>query len=180
MVATFNITHKQQTKMNDCWYACIQMIRTHRANGTKTKAIGAAVHTHRAGVKLTPWIWGQPIADNHPNWSQILLDNKLKELPNQWGTQTTLKEIQDTMELHGPLIVGGSFGKVGRIFGSDMYLAKGQGHYIVVCGTDSQANVVHVDDPWAGKENMPLATFRQNVWSVASNYGSTIVANDGP
>ena len=71
------IVHKHQTRLNDCWYACIQMIRTWKHDGAKTKAVGAGVRAHRGRGLFGGGFWGWTLGKHSPQWQAILDENEL-------------------------------------------------------------------------------------------------------
>lgn len=165
-----NLTHKTQTKLNDCWYACIQMLKTYQA-GQKTKPTGAAVNAHRKAGALNGGFWGHALGANDPQFVGILQQNGLQDVSDDVGTNS-VEAIQLYIDRYGPLIIGGDFGQVARIRGTNTWLLKGMGHYIVLIGTDP--GVVHIHDPWhTHRTQMPFATFRAQVWKATAR---TIVA----
>lgn len=170
----FNLVHKNQTKLNDCWYACIQMIKSHRF-GTKAKPIGSGVTTHRTGTLLGRSIWGNPLGEDDPQFKKIMSDNNLRTL--DFDAYSTIDIIESCLNLYGPVIYGGEFGIIfTNIFtGKAAYRA---GHYIVVVGVDKNTGSLWVHDPdkKRGPTSMPHAEFLQHVWKKAAK---TIMVNDG-
>lgn len=167
------LTHKHQTRLNDCWYACIQMIRTWK-EGVKTKASGAGVTAHRNRGPLGGGFWGFTLGAGDAEWNNILQQNQLLDVSDSVATNTA-HSIQAAVDLHGPLIFGGDFGKVGRVPGTRRHLMTGMGHYIVVVGTSGASDMVHIHDPWHTQGgDMSFQEFRQLVWKAD---GRTIVAN---
>jgi len=167
------IVHKHQTRLNDCWYACIQMLRTWK-NGAKTKASGAGVSAHRNQGLLSGGFWGWTLGSEDAEWNNILTQNELVDVSTLVGSNSPAS-IQLAVDQHGPLLFGGNFGKVGRIPGTRRHILTGQGHYIVVAGTSGASNIVHVNDPWHTKAtDMDFGDFRTEVWKGDMR---TVVAN---
>lgn len=165
-----NLTHKQQTRLNDCWYACIQMLKTWRA-GAKTKPTGNAVNAHRNAGAFGGGFWGHTLGGADPQYQAILTENALREVSDSVYTNTAT-DLQTAIDNFGPLIIGGDFGQVARIRGTNNWILKGMGHYIVAVGTDP--GQVHVHDPWRSHRTiLPWADFRAQVWKATAK---TIVA----
>jgi|SRR4051812_28594611 hypothetical protein len=157
------ITHKHQTRANDCWYACVQMLRTYyfREGRHKTKPMGESVSKHRNQGAFS-LVWGNPIGRHDEQWKNILAHNSLREVPVM--VTMGLEQLQNGVDAYGPLMIGGSFG-----------LFK-FGHYIVVTGTEPSANTVLVNDPWHKKAgSLSFESFQTNVWKGTD---CTIVANE--
>lgn len=170
----YHLTHKKQTKLNDCWYACIQMIKTHRF-GTKAKPIGSGVSTHRTGTLLGKSIWGNPLGGDDPEFEKILKDNNLRQLT--FNAYTSMDVIEQCLNLYGPIIFGGDFGIVVK----NVFTGKAAiraGHYIVVVGVDRSGGnvIVHDPDKKHGPTPMPIAAFQKHVWKDDVR---TILVNDG-
>lgn len=170
----FNIVHKHQTKLNDCWYACMQMLRTHRANGTKVKPMGSGVNNHRKAGFANGGFWGQTLGQDDTEFDTILQQNKLKLLNN--ANLTSTAAIQATLDLHGPIMVGGDFGKIGRIRGTHKWMLEGLGHFVVVAGVNQQSGKVQIHDPWHTRgTEMSFTDFNAQVWKDGI---TTVIANN--
>lgn len=168
-----NIAHKKQTKLNDCWYACIQMIKTHKANGIKCKPIGTGVTAHREAGAARGGFWGHALGKSDTEFNKIMSDNNIRVLG--FADMTSLNTIQQCIDIYGPLIVGGDFGKIARIRGTNKWLMTGFGHYIVLAGTEATNNILYIHDPWRSHgTEMPFATFDQQVWK---GNDQTVIAN---
>ena len=168
------IVHKHQARLNDCWYACIQMIRTWKHDGAKTKAVGAGVRAHRGRGLFGGGFWGWTLGKHSPQWQAILDENELIDVGWDVGTNACAS-VQHYVDQYGPLIVGGDFGKVGRLPGTSKHVLTEQGHYIVVAGTSGASDIVHVNDPWHTRPtDMAFTEFRRLIWLDGIK---TIVAN---
>src|SRR5688572_1476956 len=93
---------KTQTKMNDCWYACIQMMKSWKA-GAKTKPSGSNTLNHRSSMT------GQAIRFYDDVGIEVLKENKLIFLYDEFkfDDMTTLYFCS---QKYGPLIASGKFG----------------------------------------------------------------------
>ena len=155
------IQHKTQTRANDCWYACIQMLRTHRAH-QKSKPQGAGVRIHRNAN--TGIVWGQKLGASDPQFQNILKSNNLIIVP---ALLSDAGYIQGALDEHGPLMVLGDFFSIGP---------KQFGHWIVITGTAPNEKV-HIHDPaWipfgGGARTVPAA------WLWAKKHASSpVIAN---
>lgn len=166
-----NLTHKKQTRLNDCWYACMQMLKTWQAGDVKTKAIGPAVNAHRNAGAFGGGFWGHTFGQGDAQYQSILNENGLRDVGHLAYTNTAT-DLQTAIDNLGPLIIGGDFGQVARIRGTNTWILKGMGHYILAVGTDP--GQVHIHDPWHSHRTiMPWATFRAQVWKATAK---TIVA----
>jgi hypothetical protein len=170
----YTLTHKKQTKLNDCWYACIQMIKSHRF-GAKVKPMGSGVRNHRTGTLLGRSIWGHALGGDDTEFDNILTQNNLKEIKG--GGYSSILTVKNSLQLNGPLIFGGEFGTLGKnIFTGNALIRAG--HYIVVVGVDEarQILVIHDPDKADGPTEMPFAEFDRYVWKKNQQ---TVIANDG-
>lgn len=171
-MARLPITHKNQTRLNDCWYACIQMLRTYKNNGLKTKPQGVTLHRDK---KLFAPVWGNPLGADDPEYRNILEANDLRDVSASVGVGS-LKLLQEAVDTYGPLIVGGGFGKLLRVPGTNRWLVRGLGHYVVVAGTDTVADTVLINDPDKRQEgSVPFASFKAEAWRGDQR---TIIANN--
>jgi len=139
-----DIAHKKQTKANDCWYACVQMLNTWKAGGEKTKPRGEhTMHLH-AGL-LGHRLHADFVESKH--LKGVLNENGLKTL--QWDglagrekaadpLKITIKSIHACLTKHGPIMVIGAFGQVFNIK---------VGHYVVVAGVDGPNDRFLIHDP---------------------------------
>jgi len=134
---TIQIQHKTQTRANDCWYACIQMLRTYRA-GKKSKPDGAGVRAHRNEKMLFHWelVWGHKLGENDPQFKNILKSNNLIDVGGEVPF-IDVGYIQDALNKHGPLMVLGDFCSIG---------VKEFGHWVVITGTLPK-DKLHIHDP---------------------------------
>lgn len=164
------IQHKTQTRANDCWYACIQMLRTHREY-FKTKPEGEGVSIHRnAKANAIGWelVWGNPLGSDDAQWRNILTSNRLIEVSVLFSDTTW---IQDALNTHGPLMVIGDFVKIGPV-------STTFGHWVVITGTNISKDTIHINDPaWGilggGEREVKVGWFKNKVLR-----GSKAVVND--
>ncbi len=138
-VFAYDLIHKRQTKANDCWYACIQMLRTQRA-GTKTKTIGDAA----AKLRKVP-ILGRTLraAEDSAYFKQILEQNGLMRVAtrheyNGFIVNNDEDVVLKALQRLGPIMIGGMYG---RLMGLKM------GHFIVLSGIDTQRQLFKINDP---------------------------------
>jgi hypothetical protein len=149
------VDHKQQTKANDCWYACTQMLLTWK-NGVKTKPSGHHTSYLHAGP-LGHTLHADFVASKH--LAGVLTENGLKRLPTHKIDFGRPKSIYDALCMNGPIIVGGTFGEVLR------HLIKGLGHYVVLAGIDEAGDRLWIHDPWHSKAHwMDRGHFAQLAW----------------
>ena len=170
MVPVIQLTHKKQTRANDCWYACMQMLKTHRAGGVKTKVTGPAMQHHRNRGVFSGF-WGNDIGSNDGDFAGVLAQNNLRDISTDiWesGELNSINRVQNMCDRFGPVMVGGRFGQVLRVRGTSHWMIKRQGHYIVVVGANPYANTVIVHNPWRShRTEMPIDRFARLVWQDA-------------
>jgi len=135
--------HKHQTKANDCWYACVQMLQTWKnaKNGGQGNVKPAGLHT----MHLHAGILGHRLtADIHnsKHFASILTENHLRCLGTAHINFANIASVEAALRNYGPIMVGGTFGEL------LWHLVKKQGHYIVIAGSDDTNNRFHVYDPW--------------------------------
>lgn len=143
-VFAYDLTHKHQTKANDCWYASIQMLKTWKAGGVKTKAAGqATAYLHRGilGHRL--------LADSarSKRFVHVLAENDLMTIPRTEISLTTMElptgfrgaSALTALQKYGPIIIGGGYGELGPI--------KNLGHFIVLAGVDTDRQRYKIYDP---------------------------------
>jgi hypothetical protein len=151
------VVHKHQTKANDCWYACVQMLQTWKHGGGKVKPQGIhtmQLHSGLLGHRLTAdW-------NNSKHFAQVLHENHLRRLRASGIDFGNLNSVENALRNYGPIMVGGTYGELLR------HLIKGEGHYIVVAGTDNtNNNKILVFDPWHSQPHwMDQNWVRQNAW----------------
>ena len=155
-----------QTKMFDCWYACIQMIQGNSAH-QRIIPTGKKTQDHRgASIK------GQKLNFSTPVGQDIMTENGLLDISKQvkLADMTTLA---NKLRIHGPLIVGGSFA-----------MFNTQGHFIVISGCDTDMGTVSVYNPgWGqGRATKTWDYITKHIWkneydSISPEYGSIIAAN---
>lgn len=147
---TYHLTHKQQTKANDCWYACIQMLKTWKAQGKKTKAVGthtSYLHGGVLGHKLRPDALGSK------HFKHVLAENDMITIDNVFGISLKTMELPQgytgasalgALMKHGPIIIGGEYGQIkvaGQLFMDNL------GHFIVLAGLDTASKKYWIYDP---------------------------------
>src|SRR5262249_11999677 len=124
---------KTQTKMMDCWYACIQMIKS-AVMGAKTKPAGPHTLAHR-NVKGI----GRKLSFAGTVGVHVLNENQLVDISNKVKLDR-IQTLASVLESHGPIIVGGKFG-----------FFNTQGHFIVISGCNTDNGLATVYDPgWGG------------------------------
>lgn len=160
----YEVERKRQTKMMDCWYACIQMILSYHANG-KTKPKGNAVAGHR-DVKAI----GRKLDFDSTTGRQILSDNGLVDVSGKIKLND-FDTMAKCLKQFGPLGIGGKYG----VFNT-------QGHFVVIAGWNTDDETVLIVDPaWAhGKQWKPYS-YLKHTWTVmgdndAPGAGSIIAA----
>jgi ABC-type bacteriocin/lantibiotic exporter with double-glycine peptidase domain len=125
---------KRQTKMMDCWYACIQMIKS-SVMGAKTKPGGAVMLVTRKkndGIKF-----------GEATGTAVLAENGLIDISNKIKLDKMMT-LAKALETYGPVIVCGMFAFFNKY-----------GHCIVISGCDTDTGVVTVYDPgwFKGKQS---------------------------
>jgi hypothetical protein len=140
---TLNVAHKKQTKLFDCWYACIQMLISFR-EGTKTKPVGAA-QIHR-DVKLI----GRKLGPSE-TMDQIKEEHGLVDLSGRISRKDALqdaKEMNRLLKEYGPIMISGQFGGL-KIPFMNRIVVRTANHFIVLAGTDDVQNRLWIHDPIA-------------------------------
>ncbi len=149
------VPHKHQTKANDCWYACTQMLRSWKT-GVKTKAAGAhTAHLHAGPLGHTLH------ADylNSKHLAGVLNENGLRRLTTAEINLTQHASVYKALFVNGPIIVGGTYGEILR------HLIKGMGHFVVLAGVDEANDRYWIHDPWHRRPNwMDRGHFAQLAW----------------
>jgi hypothetical protein len=110
---------KTQKKCLDCWYACIQMVRSSIA-GTKTKPDGAATQKHRAR-----FFTGKKLDFTSKEGTAIMEENNLINISDKIDLDD-IDTLYKALQTYGPVIIGGDFA-----------LLNTQGHFVVVSGCDT-------------------------------------------
>ncbi|MEO5857804.1 MAG: papain-like cysteine protease family protein [Pyrinomonadaceae bacterium] len=151
------VAHKHQTKANDCWYACIQMIRSTKL-GQKTKAAGAdAAYLHRG-------LLGHRLSTGGSKMAGVMADNNLKDITAEFDLGD-INTIQMVLNKYGPFMIGGDYGSITNLFTKHVSALRTLGHYIVVAGTDAATDKVWIHDPMVtGGKWMGRAMLEQLCW----------------
>jgi hypothetical protein len=170
------VPHKHQSKLNDCWYACIQMIRTTHV-GQKTKTVGADanyLHGGAGGHRLGP-------GGNH--MPGIMHDNQLVDITSRIDLTSIDNggsggvSIARMLQTRGPFMLIGNFGAAINIPVIQVAVGRVFGHWIVVAGADDMGATerVWIHDPmlWAGKW---MSLQRLNALYMPGNIPNTILA----
>jgi hypothetical protein len=163
------LAHKEQTKLNDCWYASIQMLKTWKNWGTKVKPSGAHTKHLHAGL------FGHKLnADSgkSKHFEKVLTENNIICLPRTVLRLQEPESLLDALQTYGPIMSGGTFGKAMR------GLIKNLGHYVVLAGVDTISGYYMLHDPWEaiGPKWMKGTEFCQMAW----NDNESNFANDAP
>lgn len=144
-VFAYDLTHKHQTKANDCWYASIQMVKTWAAGGIKTKATGqhtSYLHGGLLGHKL------HADAARSKHFSHVLVENGMQTIPKSELSLALLEapaayaaapNVLSCLKKYGPFVIGGSYGAFGPF--------KDLGHFIVMAGIDTERQMYKIYDP---------------------------------
>ena len=116
------LVHKKQTKANDCWYASIQMLKSHRF-GAKKKPVGPHTkHLHKG-------VLGHRLNANSKvskHFTRVLEENNLRCLDQLQFLINSPGMVRDCLMQYGPIAILGEYGQVGPI--------KGLGHFVVLAG----------------------------------------------
>jgi hypothetical protein len=149
------VAHKHQTKANDCWYACTQMLLTWK-NGVKTKPSGQhTAHLHSGLLGHT--LHADYIQSKH--LAGVLQENGLRRLKTTEIDFGNYSSVYKALFAYGPIIVGGTYGEILR------HRIRGMGHYVVLAGLDEAGDRFWVHDPWHTKGLwMDRAQFEQHAW----------------
>lgn len=150
----YDFEHKKQTKMNDCWYASIQMLLSWRA-GQKAKPQGKAVSKHR-----DLWAMGRTLSFGSDTGAQAMRDNGLVAVGDKLDSGD-IDTVHQVLQKYGPFIVGGKYGPCGA------------GHFVVICGVNTVTGQIYRDNPaWGyGKAWKPLS-YLKKAWTYGN--GSVI------
>lgn len=153
----YDFDHKKQTKMQDCWYACIQMLLSWR-EGQKTKPKGDAVQNHR-----DVWAFGRTLSFGSNTGDQVKRDNGLVSIGSELDADD-IGSVHKALKKYGPIIVGGKYGPCGA------------GHFVVICGVNTETDMIYRDNPaWGyGKDWKPLS-YLKDMWTVP---GSNTIDDD--
>ena len=163
------VSPKTQTKMNDCWYACIQMLRS-TIMGVKSKPQGDVTLGHR-----DKRVVGRKLSFGDDNGKHALLENQLVDVSGLVNFND-LEGFGDVLLNHGPLIACGKFAFFNKF-----------GHCIVISGCNTQNGMVTVYDPgWGeGRQTKPwdyigLHCERRTDYPQMPRKGSFVANRDWP
>jgi hypothetical protein len=154
---------KTQSKMTDCWYACIQMLKS-AVIGAKTKPGGATVVAQRRKLNAGLSFAGAAGAS-------VIEENELVDISSKVKLDDMLT-LGTALETFGPVIVTGKFAFFNRV-----------GHAIVISGCDSDTGLVTVYDPgWLqGRQEKSWAYIVTHLWKMQGDENTpasgTIIAN---
>jgi hypothetical protein len=168
-VFAYDLVHKHQTKANDCWYACIQMLRTQRT-GTKTKTIGDAA----LNLRNVP-ILGRTMraSEDSSVFLNILIQNGLTLVAKRAEYEGFLVNHDDDLVVKalqrlGPIMIGGMYG---RLF------SKKMGHFIVLSGIDTVRQLFKINDPdKRGPDWRPYFRIKKDYWGLGGDDGCNAIA----
>lgn len=155
---------KTQSKMTDCWYACIQMLKS-AVIGAKTTPGGATAAAQRR--KLNAGLGFETTIG-----ASVLEENDLVDISSEVKLDDMLT-LGKALETYGPLIVTGKFAFFNKL-----------GHAIVVSGCDSDTGVVTIYDPgWLlGRQEKSWSYIATHLWKMRGDENTpasgTIVANN--
>ena len=120
---------KTQTRMNDCWYACIQMLRC-TIMGEKTKPQGDKTLEHRDRKVI-----GRKLGFGTEIGEQIINENQLFDVSGLVRF-SEIKDLEDVLSRFGPVIACGKFAFFNKF-----------GHCIVISGCNTDSGMVSIYDP---------------------------------
>ena len=148
-----NFAHKKQTKAQDCWYACIQMLLSWKA-GNKTKPRGDAVRNHR-----DVWALGRTLGFGSKVGERVKTDNGLVSMGHEIQSND-IESIHAALLKYGPFIIGGKYGPCGA------------GHFVVICGVNTDTNMVWRDNPaWGYDKAWKPLSYLEKAWGPAQPKG---------
>ena len=160
------VSPKTQTKMNDCWYACIQMLKS-SIMGAKTKPAGPTTLSHR-NVKGI----GRKLSFATATGGHVMAENQLVDVSNKVKLDRILT-LAKVLEAYGPVMAGGKFG-----------FFNTAGHFIVISGCNTDTGLVTVYDPaWAhGRSDKSWNYIVRHCWKMMGDddapAAGTFVANE--
>lgn len=135
---------KKQTRWNHCWYASIQMLKTWKNGGVKTKPTGdITMKLHDKNSTLD-------CNFNSSDFDHVVNENKLKYLSKLYLNIREPEKVVKILTDYGPFIVMGLFGKISFF---KVILFAGNPHAIVIAGIDTEKKQFKMIDPWTGKES---------------------------
>jgi hypothetical protein len=154
---------KTQSKMTDCWYACIQMLKSSIV-GAKSTPGGATVVAQRRKMNA-----GLSFSDDAG--ASVIEENGLVDITSQIDVDDMLT-LGKALETYGPVIVNGKFAFFNKM-----------GHAIVISGCDTETGLVTVYDPgWRqGKQSKSWSYIVTHLWKNRGDQtmlaSGTIIAN---
>jgi hypothetical protein len=145
-ILVYDFAHKRQTKAQDCWYACIQMLHTWRA-GEKSKPRGPAVSKHRNIFAL-----GRSLDFSSPQGRTIQAQNGLTEI----GLDLRRNDADSVLKAlvkYGPFILGGNYGPIRA------------DHFVVICGVNIGTGMLYCDNPaWNKGKSWEDLSYLDKAW----------------
>jgi hypothetical protein len=131
------------------------MLLSWKADGVKTKPQGTAVAKHR-----DVWAFGRTLSFGSNEGTDVMRDNGLVPV----GAKLDAGDIQSVLKVlrkYGPFIIGGGYGPAGA------------GHFVVICGVNTDTGMIYRDNPaWGyGKAWKPLS-YMNKMWKYDG--GNTI------
>ena len=144
----YEILHKRQTKANDCWYACIQMLRSWR-EGHKAKPQGQAVQNHR-----DVWAFGRTLSFGSNEGDDVKRDNGLVSIGSELSADD-IQSVHKVLKKYGPVIIGGRYGPCGA------------GHFVVLNGVNTGTGQISRDNPaWGYGQAWKPLSYLNKMWTV--------------
>src|SRR5579885_358520 len=134
-----NIVHKKQTKLFDCWYACLQMLLSYKA-GHKVKP-GDFAQDHRRGI------FGHQLNVFGDDMDHVKEQHGLIDVSGPaTGALESGARMYILLRQYGPIMVSGRYGGLKMPF-MNRIVQRCFGHWIVVGGTDTLNNRLWIHDP---------------------------------
>jgi Papain-like cysteine protease AvrRpt2 len=154
---------KTQSKMTDCWYACIQILKS-SIMGAKTMPGGATVVAQRRKMNAG-------LSFSEEAGASVIEENDLVDITSQVELDDMLT-LGKALETYGPVIVTGKFAFFNKM-----------GHAIVISGCDTDTGLVTVYDPgWLqGRQEKSWSYIVTHLWKRRGDQTTlargTIIAN---